>query len=114
MLFLKEHKDDIKCMYCDRSRYMKVRNEDVASVTIEVSVKQLRYIPITQRLKQLFLCEEMTQQMRWHKERIRDSEDANIKSHPTNAKAWHSLDRFDPEFAIGPRSIRLSLSTDGF
>jgi hypothetical protein len=52
--------------------------------------------------------------MRWHKEGIHDSEDANIKSHPMDAKAWHSLDRFDPGFARDPRSVRLDLSTDGF
>jgi hypothetical protein len=50
---------------------MKVINEDGASVPTKVAVKQLRYIPITPRLKLLFLCEETTQQMRWHKEGIR-------------------------------------------
>jgi hypothetical protein len=40
---------------------MKVINEDEASVTTKVAVKQLYYIPITLRLKWLFLCEEMTQ-----------------------------------------------------
>jgi hypothetical protein len=55
MLFWKEHKDDTKCMHYGRSRYMKLINEDVTSVTIKVDVKQLRYMPITPRLKQLFL-----------------------------------------------------------
>jgi hypothetical protein len=32
-------------------------------------------------------------------------------SHPANREA---LDRFDPEFARDPRSVRLILSTDGF
>jgi hypothetical protein len=52
--------------------------------------------------------------MRWHKEGIRDSEDANIISHPTDAEAWHALDRFDLEFARDPRSVRLALLMDGF
>jgi hypothetical protein len=93
---------------------MKVINEDRASVTTKVVVKQLRYIPITARLKRLFLCEEMTQQMRWHKEGIRGSEDADIMSHPMDAEAWHALDHFDPEFARDPSSVGLGLSTDGF
>jgi hypothetical protein len=59
------------------------------------------------RLKRLFPCEEMTQQMMWHKEGIRDSKDADIMSHPTDVEAWHTLDRFDLEFARG-------LSMDGF
>jgi hypothetical protein len=75
---------------------VKVINEDGASITTKLALKQLRYIPITPRLKQLFLCEETTQLMRWHKEGIRDSEDLNIMSHPVDAEAWHALDRFDP------------------
>jgi hypothetical protein len=43
----------------------------------------------------LFLREEMMQQMRWHKEGICDSEDADIMSHPANAEAWHALDHSD-------------------
>jgi hypothetical protein len=60
MLFWKEHKDDTKCMHCDRSRYVKVINKDGASVTTKVAVKQRRCLPITARLKQLFMCEETT------------------------------------------------------
>jgi hypothetical protein len=114
MLFWKEHKDDTECMHCGRSRYVKVINEDGASVTTKVVVKQLRYIPITPRLKQLFMCEEMAQQMRWHKKGIHDSEDPDIMSHPASAEAWHALDRFDPEFASDPRSVHRGLSMDGF
>jgi hypothetical protein len=93
---------------------MKVINEDGASVTTKVPVKQLCYIPIMLRLKRLFLCEETVQQMRWHKEWICDSEDINIISHPADAEAWHALDYFDPEFKRDTRSVRLDLSTHGF
>jgi hypothetical protein len=78
---------------------VKVINEDGASGTTKVAVKQLCYIPIMPRLKRLFLCEEIAQQMRWHNEGIRASEDVDIMSHPTDAEAWHALDHFDPEFA---------------
>jgi hypothetical protein len=60
MLFWKEHKDDIEYMHCGRSRYVKVINEDGASVTTKVTVKQFRYIPIMSRLKRLFLRAETT------------------------------------------------------
>jgi hypothetical protein len=63
MLFWKEHKDDTECINCGRSRYVKVINKNGTSITTKVVVKQLRYISITQMLKQLFLCEEMMQQM---------------------------------------------------
>jgi hypothetical protein len=67
---------------------MAVINKDGSSITTKVAVKQLRYIPIMPRLKRLFMSEETVKQMRWHKERIRDSEDTDIMSHPADAKAW--------------------------
>jgi hypothetical protein len=45
---------------------------------------------------------------------MRDNEDINIMSHPTNAEAWQALDHFDPEFTRDPRSVSLDLSTDDF
>jgi hypothetical protein len=35
-------------------------------------------------------------------------------SHPADDEAWHTLDRFDPKFARGSRSVHLGLSMDGF
>jgi hypothetical protein len=58
MLFWKEHMDDTECMYCGRSRYVKVVNEDGGSGTIKVVVKQLHYMFVTPRLKWLYLFEE--------------------------------------------------------
>jgi hypothetical protein len=99
---------------CGGSRYVKVRNEDGDSVTTKVVIKQLRYMPIMPRLKQLFLSKETMKQMRWHKEGKRETEDPDIMSHPADSEAWQTLDRFDPEFARDPRSVRLVLSMDGF
>jgi hypothetical protein len=93
---------------------VKVRNEDGDSVTIKVVIKQLRYMPITPRLKWLFLSEETVKQMRWHKEGKHETEDLNIMSHPVDSEAWQTLDHFDPEFARDPRSVCLGFSTDGF
>jgi hypothetical protein len=67
MLFWKEYKDDIECMHCGRSRYVKVVNEDGASITSKVAVKQLHCMPITPKLKRLYLSEETAKQMRSHK-----------------------------------------------
>jgi hypothetical protein len=72
MLLWKEHKDDTECMHCGRYRYVKVVNEDGASITTKVMVKQFRYMHITPRLKQLYLSKEIAKQMRWHKEGKRD------------------------------------------
>jgi hypothetical protein len=101
-------------MHYDRSRCVKVINEDGVSVTTKVAIKQLHYIPITSRLKRLFLSKETAKQMRWHKEGKRDSEDSDIMSHPADGEAWQALDHFDPEFTRDPRSIRLGLLMDGF
>jgi hypothetical protein len=38
MLFLNEYKDDTECMHCGSSRYVKVVNEDGASITTKVEV----------------------------------------------------------------------------
>jgi hypothetical protein len=114
MLFWKEHKDDTECMHCGRSRYVKVRNEDGVSVTTKVAIKQLHYIPITSRLKRLFLSKETAKQMRWHHEGKRESKDPDIMSHPVDSEAWQTLDGFDSKFAMDPRSVHLGLLTDGF
>jgi hypothetical protein len=114
MLLWKEDKDDTKYMHYDRSRYMKVVNKDESSVITKVEVKQLRYVPITPWLKQLFLSEETTKQMWWHKEGKRDGEHYDIMSYPTDDEVWQDLDRFDPEFSRDPRSVHFGLSTDGF
>jgi hypothetical protein len=72
-------------------------------------------MPITPRLKWLFLFKETAKQMRWHnKEGKHETEDPDITSHPADSEAWQTLDRFDPEFARDPTSIHLGLSMDGF
>jgi hypothetical protein len=114
ILFWMEHKDGIDCQHCGRSRYVKVINEDGASFTTKVEVKQLCYIPIMPRLKRLFLCKEMVEQMRWHMEGICDSEDADIILHPMDVEASHTLNCFDPEFAGDHRSVHLHLLIDDF
>jgi hypothetical protein len=75
---------------------VKVVNKDGASITTKVAVKQLCYIPIMSKLKRLFLCEKMIQLMRWHKEGICGSKDVDIMLHLTDAKAWQTVERFDP------------------
>jgi hypothetical protein len=92
-------------MYYGRSKNVKVVNKDGASVTIEVVLKQLRYMPITPRLKRLYLSKETTKQMRWHKEGKHESKDLDTVSHPTDSEAWEALNRFDPEFARDHRSV---------
>jgi hypothetical protein len=88
MLFWKEHKDATEYIHCSRSRYVKVRNKDGDSIITKAVIKQLHYIPITSRLKQLFLSEETTKQLRWHKEGKCETEDSDIMSHPVDSEVW--------------------------
>jgi hypothetical protein len=102
------------CKVCKKSRYIEVVDEDGCSVTTNVPIKQLRYMPIGPRLKRLFLNPEVAEQMRWHKVRDRSEQDPDIMIHPSDGEAWEALDSFDPGFASDPRSVRLGMSTDGF
>jgi hypothetical protein len=54
-IVLKGVQKDIGCIHCGKYRYVKVVNEDGASVITKVAVKRLRYILITTSLKQLYL-----------------------------------------------------------
>jgi hypothetical protein len=90
-------------MHYGIARYVKVVNEDGASVTTKVAVKQHHYVSVPPRLKWLYLSEKTVKQISWHKEGKCDSEDHNIMSHPADSEAWEALDRFDPEFAWNPR-----------
>jgi hypothetical protein len=53
-------------------------------------------MPITPRLKRLYLSEKTVKQISWHKEGKCDNEDHDIMSHPADSEAWEALDRFDP------------------
>jgi hypothetical protein len=86
-LFWKQHKYDTNCVHCGRSRYKKVVNEDGASITTKVVVKQIHCVPITPRLKRLYLSKEAAKQMMWHKEEKHDSEDFDIMFHLANGEA---------------------------
>jgi hypothetical protein len=44
MLFWKEYKDDTECMHYGRSRYVKVVNKDIASVTTKVAPTCLMFL----------------------------------------------------------------------
>ena len=114
MLFWKEYEAATHCQICGKSRYAEVLKEDGATFATKVAVKQLRYMPITPRLKRLFLTPETAKLMLWHKEGEREIQDPDIMMHPSDGDAWKALDRFDPEFARDARSVRLGLSTDGF
>ena len=110
--FWKEHKGEKKCLKCGKSRFIQVVNKDGENVTTEVAHKQLRYMPLTPRLKRLFLSKNTARHMRWHKEGQHDNNQVMV--HPSDSDAWKALDDFDTDFASEARNVRIGLATDGF
>jgi hypothetical protein len=67
MLFMKEHAGEKKRLKCGQYRFVEVDNHEGDKVMTDVAHKQLRYLPLTPRVKQLFLSKKSAMHMRWHK-----------------------------------------------
>jgi hypothetical protein len=87
-------------------------NEDGEKVVRKVAHKQLRYMPLTPRVKRLFLSRKTAMHIRWHKD-CKDRQDG-LMVHPSDADAWKALDNFDLQFASDARNVHIGLATDGF
>jgi hypothetical protein len=68
------------------------------------------YFPIIPHLKRWSANKE-SELLQWHKEKHK--QDAGMIRHLTDATQWQNIDSQNPEFAINPRNIRISMSTDG-
>jgi hypothetical protein len=104
MLFWKEHKGEKRCLNCGKLRYVEVVNDDGEMVTTEIAHKQVRYLPIAPRLKQMFLSERTVIHMWWHKDGEMENKEMTV----------HPLDNLDVEFSWDVRNVRIGLATDGF
>jgi hypothetical protein len=58
MLSYKEHKNEMKCLKCGKSRFIEIVNEYGEKVTTKVAHMQLHYMPLMRRMKQLFLSKK--------------------------------------------------------
>lgn len=106
VLFWKENAKLDKCPKCNTSRYKINRGRGK-----KIPHKVLRYLPVTPRLKRLYMKEKTANDMKWHKEKRVDGEKW---MHPADADEWKEFDLQHPEFAQDPRNVRLGLATDGF
>lgn len=113
-LFWKDRTDDDFCSTCKASRWKdkkhgtKLTKKERRKATPS---KVLRYFPIKERLKRLFMCKQTAPLPRWHdEERIKDG----ALRHPADSPAWKRLDERFPDFASDSRNIRFGLATDGF
>jgi hypothetical protein len=85
MFFWKEHINEKKCLKCGKSRFIEVINTDGEEVMMEIAYKQLCYMALTPRLKQLFILKKTAMHMRWHKEG--ECENNNMMVHPSDSEA---------------------------
>ncbi|KAH7856017.1 hypothetical protein Vadar_031638 [Vaccinium darrowii] len=106
VLFRKENAKLDKCPKCEESRYKINRGRGK-----KIPRKVLRYLPVTPRLKNLYMNKKRAKDMRWHKDkRVDDGE----WRHPADCDEWKEFDTQHPEFALEPRNVRLGLAVDGF
>jgi hypothetical protein len=96
MIFYKQHKNEMKCLKCGKPRFIEVVNEDGEKVMTKTAHKQLCYMPLTPRMKWLFISKKTARHMRWHKEGVRENDQVMV--HPSDSEAWKALDDFDPNF----------------
>ncbi|GKE37691.1 hypothetical protein Tco_1461096 [Tanacetum coccineum] len=59
----------------------------------------------------MYMCEKTAKEIRWHEEGR--TKDGKLR-HSTDALAWKAFDARYTDFAYDPRSVRLSLASDGF
>ncbi|GLT51255.1 hypothetical protein SLA2020_246760 [Shorea laevis] len=102
-----ENKNYIACPICGEPRY----KQGHVQQNQHIPRKSLWYLPITPRLKRLYMCRKTAEQMTWHLTCRGESEKI---VHPAGAEAWKHFDRTYPDFASDPRNVRLGLCTDGF
>jgi hypothetical protein len=112
MIFYKEHKDETKCLKCGKLRFVEVVNEDGEKVMMKTTHKQFRYMPLTPRMKRLFISKKTARHMRWHKEGVRENDQVMV--HLPDNEAWKALYDFDAYFTRDARNVRIGLATDGF
>jgi hypothetical protein len=74
-----------KYLKCGQFRFIEGVNDEGEKVMTDVAHKQLHYLPLTPRVKQMFLSKKTAMHMRWHKEGVRDNDDLIV--HPSDGDA---------------------------
>jgi superfamily I DNA/RNA helicase len=106
--FRATYKNEMKCLKYSKSSL----NEDSEKVTTKVAQRQLCYMPLTHRMKRLFLSKKIVRHMRWHKKGVRENDQVMV--HPSDTEAWKALDDFDAYFTRDARNVCIGLAMDGF
>ncbi|XP_074327242.1 uncharacterized protein LOC141665158 [Apium graveolens] len=110
MLFYMENENMTKCTVYGHDQF-RPNKERVTTKKSTILFKILRYFPLTDLLKRLYMSSRTAEHMSWHaKSSTKDGE----LNHPADGKAWKYFDLAHLEFELEPRNVRLGLSTDGF
>ena len=83
-LFWKENENLDKCSVCEAPRYKDTRAQGKM-----IPHKILRYFPLTQRLRRLYMSGQRAKDMRWY---IDKRVDDGIIRHPTDSEEWKEFD----------------------
>ncbi|GJV42213.1 RNA-directed DNA polymerase [Tanacetum coccineum] len=90
---------------CDKELYPRV-SENLNNHVIFAILLDIKVI-----LKRLYISEKTAKDMRWHNMGL--TKDGKLR-HPKDGLVWKAFDARYPKFASDPRSVRLSLASDGF
>jgi hypothetical protein len=60
----------------------------------------------------MFMEPKIAKHMRWHKEGKRVN--PSVMVHPSDSETWINFSIACPDFAMGPRNVRIAIATDGF
>ncbi|XP_074328252.1 uncharacterized protein LOC141666154 [Apium graveolens] len=109
VLFRHEYEHLQTCPKCGASRYKREGNYSSSVDKKRPPAKVLRYLPVVERFKRLFVNVTDAKLMRWHKEGRKSD---GMLSHPGDSPQWRTIDGKFPEFGREVRNLRLGLYAD--
>ncbi|XP_063942633.1 uncharacterized protein LOC135150301 [Daucus carota subsp. sativus] len=92
MLYFKENEKMTQCTICGHDRF-KPNKGGLSTKKSTIPFKILRYFPITDRLKRLFMSSRTAEHMRWHAKS--PSKDGEL-NHPADGEAWKEFNKKHP------------------
>jgi hypothetical protein len=110
--FRATYKNEMKYLKYSKSSFVEVVNEDSEKVMTKFAQRQLCYMPLTHRMKRLFLSKKTVRHMRWHKKGVRENDQVMV--HSSDTEAWKALDNFDVYFTRDARNVCIGSVMDGF
>ncbi|XP_074373547.1 uncharacterized protein LOC141713881 [Apium graveolens] len=110
VLFRNEHEHLHICPKCGASRYKREASNSFTSHNKRPPMKVLRYFPIVERFKRMFVNVNDAKLMRWHMEGRKSD---GMLRHPADSPQWRTIDGKFPEFGQEARNLRPGLCVDG-